>query len=166
MNRKLNQASGWLSRVSSDLLQSDYSSCIFSGKHLLLVEPGDRFLWCKVKVLVALPDLSIRGVGEQYWGGRADQRDQSRAAPMHPTSLLCCCLAPSVPTAAVLGYGSSLTGSRSHLSVLPQQWRGNERGIFHAVLSTVFDCASVPLSNALCIPLPVMPNTVISVFFS
>lgn len=159
MNRKLKQASGWLSRVSSDLLQSDYSSCSFQKSICCCWNQATIFLDAKFQcwwLCQTSPSEELRTVlgwvGEQTRGIRAEQ---------HLCTPRACCAAACLLQSLLLQCWE-LTDGQWISPLCPL----NERGIFHAVLSTVFYCAAVPLSNALCVPLPVMPNAVIPVFFS
>lgn len=124
------------------------------------------FPCCKAAVLVGLLDFFLQAGGEQSWGSGAAVRGQR----LRQSST-------SVSSGLVLLLYSSF-GARSSSARLWQLAGGQQipplhsppagacelSFFFHAVLSTVFDRAPVLLPDALCIPLPAIPNTVIPVF--
>lgn len=79
------------------------------------------FPCCKAVVLVALLDLSITGVGGQSWRRVAPKRGRRlrQSSTRTPCRLL-----------VLPGCGNSGQWiPPSHLSILPQQWPVNERGV-------------------------------------
>lgn len=127
LNRKLKQASGWLSGVRFDLYKMA-TVPVSLEENICWWWNQATFPCCKVAVLMGLPDLSITGAGEQSWGRGAAKRGW-RLRQGSPVSSYCH-PAPSVPAAVTPGCGSSLMGSGSRLSILPQQCPVNERGFF------------------------------------